>query len=237
MPRPRISPLPPRRSSHVNRLNPMALSGANPGNLAAHVYVPARLTARPALVVVLHGCTQTAAGYDHGSGWSTLAERHGFVLLFPEQQRANNGNLCFNWFEPGDVTRDRGEVGSIREMIGQAVGEYDVDCERIFVTGLSAGGAMAAAMLATYPEVFAAGAVIGGLPYGVAASVPEALERMRSGHDAPGAALAARIGDAAGHQGAWPRLSVWHGSAAALPGWTVRSALPCHTERRGHAPW
>ena len=211
MPKPRIVPV--RRPLAPNRLQPFSVSGANPGALAAQIYVPDRTTPKTALVVVLHGCTQTPGGYDHGSGWSMLAERHGFLLLYPEQIRANNPNLCFNWFEPRDTTRGQGEVASIRGMIAQLVAERDVDPARIFVTGLSAGGAMAAAMLATYPELFAAGAVIAGLPFGAAASVGEAMERMRAGPGLDDPALAAAVRAASDHAGRWPRLSVWHGSA------------------------
>ena len=71
-------------------------------------------------MVVLHGCTQTAAGYDHGSGWSALADRYGFVLLYAEQQEANNPKRCFNWFQPGDIERDHGETHSIRQMVEHA---------------------------------------------------------------------------------------------------------------------
>ncbi len=211
MPRPIPSPI--RRTPPPSLLAPLALSGANPGALTARIHVPATLPQRPALVVVLHGCTQTAAGYDNGAGWSALAEAHGFLLLFPEQRRANNGNLCFNWFTSGDVTRDRGEVASIAAMVAQMTAEHDVDPARIFVTGLSAGGAMTAAMLATYPELFAAGAVIAGLPFGCAGSVGEALERMRVGPMLTDAMLGDRVRAASPHRGAWPRLSVWHGTA------------------------
>jgi poly(hydroxyalkanoate) depolymerase family esterase len=213
MPKPRNNPYAPRSSRHPGRLTALELSGANPGALAGYTYVPAHRAERPPLVVVLHGCTQNAAGYDHGAGWSALADAHGFVLLFPEQQRGNNANLCFNWFESGDIARGRGEVESIREMIAQVVSTEQVDPDRIFVTGLSAGGAMAAVMLATHPELFAAGAIIAGLPYGFANSVTEALERMRSGPGATDAVLAARVRDATQHKGSWPRLSVWHGDA------------------------
>jgi len=79
--------------------------GSNPGNLRMLSYAPPRLAANPPLVVVLHGCAQTAADYNHGAGWSTLADRYGFVLLLPEQQRSNNSARCFNWFEPGDIQR------------------------------------------------------------------------------------------------------------------------------------
>src|SRR5579864_8760872 len=152
--------------------------GSNPGDLRMLSFVPAKLQHAPALVVVLHGCVQTAAGYDLGAGWSTLAERYGFALLMPEQQRANNPQGCFNWFNPEDVTRDRGEAHSIRQMIARMVGDHGIDKHRIFVTGLSAGGAMTSVMLATYPDVFAAGAVIAGLPYGVASNVREAMNGM-----------------------------------------------------------
>ena len=148
----------------------------NPGNLRARCYVPDGLAPGAPLVVVLHGCTQDAAVYDHGAGWSTLADRHGFALLFPEQQRANNPMLCFNWFAPEDTGRGRGEAASIAAMVEAMKKAHGVDPQRIFVTGLSAGGAMAAAMLATYPDLFAAGAILAGVAYGCAS---------RSGRAAP----------------------------------------------------
>jgi poly(hydroxyalkanoate) depolymerase family esterase len=107
-----------------------------------------------------------------------IADRLGFMLIFPEQQPANNPKNCFSWFLPGDTARDGGEALSIRQMISKAVEEFGVDRSRIFVSGLSAGGAMASVMLATYPEVFAGGANIAGLPYGSASSVQEAFEAM-----------------------------------------------------------
>ena len=128
--------------------------GSNPGALRMFAFVPEHLPRAPALVVVLHGCGQTAAGYDLGAGWSTLAERYGFALLMPEQQALNNANTCFNWFNPEDIARGSGEAGSIRQMIARMAGDHDIDSRRIYVTGLSAGGAMTSVMLATYPEVF-----------------------------------------------------------------------------------
>jgi poly(hydroxyalkanoate) depolymerase family esterase len=187
--------------------------GTNPGDLRMRSFVPANLQQAPALVVVLHGCGQTAAGYDLGAGWSTLAERYGFALLMPEQQRSNNAQGCFNWFSPEDTTRDHGEACSIRQMVARMVRDHGIDKHRIFVTGLSAGGAMTSVMLATYPEVFAAGAVVAGLPYGVASNVREALNGMLQSQSRPAGELGDLVRDASRHKGPWPKLSVWHGSA------------------------
>lgn len=188
----------------------------NPGNLRMFTYAPAELAPDHPLVVVLHGCKQTAAGYDLGAGWSTLADRYGFALLLPQQQAANNPNCCFNWFDPGDTQRGRGEVASIRNMIEKIADEKRIDRDRVFITGLSAGGAMTSAMLACYPEIFAAGAIIAGLPYGAAQNVQQAFESMfqcpiRSGREWGSLVRTA----APQHRGPWPRVSIWHGNADA----------------------
>ncbi|MCD7109330.1 PHB depolymerase family esterase [Rhizobium sp. DKSPLA3] len=194
-------------------LQPLEIVGSNPGALTAWYRAPEKTKTAPPLVVVLHGCTQNAAGYDRGSGWSALAEDYGFAVLFPEQSRGNNGNLCFNWFSKPDVTRGSGEVLSIREMIATMISDHGVDPRRVYVTGLSAGGAMANALLATYPEIFAGGAIIAGLPHGVAGSVPEAFDRMR-GHGLPDVdGLQARLSAASPHKGPWPTVSIWQGTA------------------------
>ncbi len=187
--------------------------GANPGNLRMLAHVPQGLPPGAPLVVVLHGCTQTAAGYDACSGWSRLAERHGFAVLLPAQQRANNPNGCFNWFQPADTARTGGEAESIRQGIAWMVTGHHLSPARVYVTGLSAGGAMSAAMLATYPEVFAAGAIIAGLPYGAAGSVPEAFEAMGGRRIHPARAWGDLVRRASPHRGPWPRIQVWHGDA------------------------
>jgi poly(hydroxyalkanoate) depolymerase family esterase len=185
----------------------------NPGDLAGRYYVPAGLTGPAPLVVVLHGCTQNAALYDHGSGWSRLADRHGFILLFPEQKRANNPMLCFNWFSGNDNQRGMGEAASIANMIAAMKKAYAIDPKRVFVTGLSAGGAMASAMLATYPELFAGGAIIAGIAYGCASGPMDAFDCMGGRARSDAAALGARVRRASPHKGPWPRLQVWQGSA------------------------
>jgi len=187
--------------------------GANPGNLRMFVHVPERLPSRAPLVVALHGCDQTADDYDRGAGWSALADRLGFAVVYAEQQPANNPKNCFSWFLPADTTRDLGEVRSIRQMVEHAIATLGLDRSRVFVTGLSAGGAMASAMLATYPEVFAGGAIIAGLPYGSAHTVQQAFDAMFTEQTHTAAALGDRVRAASGHRGPWPKISVWHGSA------------------------
>lgn len=200
-------------SATTDRLVDLAGIRDNPGNLRARCYVPPGLEGPAPLVVVLHGCTQDAAVYDHGSGWSTLADRHGFLLLFPEQQRANNPMLCFNWFSGNDTQRGMGEAASIRSMIEAMKKAHPVDPGRIFVTGLSAGGAMASAMLATYPEVFAAGAIIAGVAYGCAADVTEAFDCMGGRARSDARELASHVRRASPHKGPWPRVQVWQGGS------------------------
>ena len=190
-----------------------AAFGGNPGNLRCRFYVPDDLAPGAALVVVLHGCTQDAAGYDRGSGWSALADRHGFALLFPEQQRANNANVCFTWFAAEDTRRGGGEVASIAAMVRAMREAHAIDPARIFVTGLSAGGAMAGAMLAAYPDLFAAGAIIAGLPYGCAGNVQQALQVMGGRMPADAATLGGKVRAASAHKGPWPRVSIWQGGA------------------------
>ena len=205
-----VNPLGPKDSG---RLQPLTSFGSNPGGLDGWCFAPTAAGEGFALVVVLHGCTQTARGYDAGAGWSDLGEKHGFAVLCPEQRRENNGNLCFNWFEAGDTRRGGGEVESIRQMIAAMLDRHPIDPARVFITGLSAGGAMASAMLATYPELFACGGIVAGLPHGAAGSVTQALERMRGqGHPA-GDAYADRVRAASPHTGRWPSISVWHGTA------------------------
>jgi poly(3-hydroxybutyrate) depolymerase len=112
----RMRPAASENDLATNRLREIPTFGSNPGALRMFTYLPPHVSAEAALVVVLHGCTQTAASYDLGAGWSTLADRYGFALLLPEQQRSNNLNGCFNWFQTGDIKREHGEALSIRQM-------------------------------------------------------------------------------------------------------------------------
>jgi feruloyl esterase len=212
---PRMRSAAPGHVSPSSHLTEIGHFGPNPGALRMFTYVPPDVSADCALMVVLHGCTQSAASYDRGAGWSTLAERFGFALLLPEQQRSNNPNGCFNWFLTGDIERGHGEALSIRQMVAKMVSDHGIDPARVFITGLSAGGAMTSVMLATYPDVFAGGAIIAGLPYGAANNVQQAFENMFQCPPRPARDWGDLVRAASRHSGAWPRISVWHGDADA----------------------
>nr|VFJ95151.1 MAG: esterase, PHB depolymerase family [Candidatus Kentron sp. LFY] len=187
--------------------------GSNPGNLRMFTYVPRDLPAGAPLVVALHGCTQTAAAYDEGAGWSQLADRFGFSLLLPQQHWSNNPLRCFNWFRPEDTARDGGEPLSIRQMIGRMLADHGLDGRAVYVTGLSSGAAMTSVMLATYPDLFAGGAIIAGVPYHAADGLQGAFEAMFTGQTLPQREWGDRVRAASSHQGPWPKVSVWHGDA------------------------
>ncbi len=201
-------PVPPPRLTEITGF------GTNPGGLKMFAYVPPALPRHAPLVVVLHGCRQNAEVYERGAGWTHLARERGFAVLYAEQRRANNPNVCFNWFRPSNVTRDRGEAGSIRQMITRMVALHKLDRRRIFITGLSAGGAMTAAMLAAYPELFAGAGIIAGLPFGAARDVSRALDAMAE----PPQRTAREWGDLVRKATdkplpkRLPAVSIWHGT-------------------------
>ena len=187
--------------------------GSNPGALSMYRYAPEGLPAKSPVVLVLHGCTQDAAGYFEGAGWQAAADDGKFAVVAPQQEQANNINKCFNWFQPSDTDRDKGEAQSIKQMVDKTVSDLGADPSRVFITGLSAGGAMTASMLAAYPDVFQGGAIVAGLPYGCADSTAGAFTCMNPGVSKS----AAEWGDLVraadpDHSGARPKVSVWHGT-------------------------
>lgn len=194
-----------------NRLTALERFGTNPGSLCADTYIPKNFPKNGPLVVVLHGSFQSAEGYDAGSGWSALADECGIALLFPGQRYTNNAIGSFNWFKAGDSHRGGGEPLSICQMIQLIVDDYAVDPTRVFITGLSSGGAMTAVMLATYPEMFAGGAIIAGLPYRSARTMMQAIFRMKGYGGPSDRRLDALVRGASRFNGPWPTISVWHG--------------------------
>jgi poly(hydroxyalkanoate) depolymerase family esterase len=146
------------------------------------LYVPASPSeaARP-VIVMLHGCTQSADDFATGTRMNRLADEHGFLVVYPEQPAHANMSKCWNWFQPQDQLRDTGEPSLIAGIVREVAARHGADLRRVFVAGLSAGAAMAVVLGETYPDLFAGVGVHSGLPYGSAHDIPSAMAAMKGG--------------------------------------------------------
>jgi poly(hydroxyalkanoate) depolymerase family esterase len=145
------------------------------------LHLPAgRPRRKPPLLVMLHGCGQEAQAFAEGTRMSALADRHGFIALFPQQSRRANSLGCWNWFDPACLG-GAGEAATIVRLIHGVIARFDVDTTRVYVAGMSAGGAMASVLATCHGEQFAACAIHSGVMYGAAASAASAVMAMRSG--------------------------------------------------------
>ncbi|MCF8256810.1 MAG: PHB depolymerase family esterase [Flavobacteriales bacterium] len=188
--------------------------GSNPGSLDMFMFAPTSPTADMPLVVALHGCSQSAADMADLTRWNDLGERHGFYVIYPEQRTLNNVSLCFNWFQTGDIERNEGESRSIRSMVQHMLLNYPIDPQRVYVTGLSAGGAMTTVMLACYPEMFAAGAVHAGGPYKAATDMWQSISALAGNVSKSGDEWGNLVrGQNLDFTGSYPRVSVFHGTS------------------------
>ncbi len=142
---------------------------------------PGTFDTRLPLVVMLHGCTQSPDDFAAGTGMNDLAKAQGFYVLYPEQSANANPQRCWNWFKHNHQSRGRGEAALLASMTLAVIQQHGIDSRRVYIAGLSAGGAMAAIVAAAYPEIFAAVGVHSGLAVGAAGNVAEALAAMKSG--------------------------------------------------------
>lgn len=187
--------------------------GQNPGNLLMKKYIPKKVKANAPLVVLLHGCLQSAEEYASSSGWVKLAEENGFYLLLPSQTTGNNGMRCFTWFENEDISRDKGEIFSIHNMIKKMVKSHSINIQKVFVTGLSAGASMTGSLLAVYPETFNAGALVAGIPHGCARAVSNSFMCMFGFRTSSVEAWKKEVlRESPNYRGKRPRVSIWQGA-------------------------
>jgi len=152
------------------------------GSRRYKLFIPSRHEGKPRpLLVMLHGCLQDPDDFARGTRMNVIAEEQRIFVLYPEQSEAANQTRCWNWFNAANQRRDQGEPSIIAGMTREVIRTYNVDARRIYIAGMSAGGAMAAIMAATYSDLYAAVGIHSGMPYGAAQSLLAAIAAMKDG--------------------------------------------------------
>lgn len=203
--------------------------GPNPGALKMYEFAPPGLPENAPVVLVMHGCMQSAADAAK-TGWNELATELGFLVVYPEQQTGNNSMRCFNWAgeygDPANLTRGKGENQSVREMVEKALSTHRGDPKRVFALGFSGGGGQAALLAATWPDVFNSVATFAGIPFNCTTQFIEVSGCLKPGKDKTAEDWGNRVRAAMpGYAGAWPRVSIWQGSADDIVAPTNRTQL------------
>jgi poly(hydroxyalkanoate) depolymerase family esterase len=153
------------------------------GSRRYKLFIPSRYAGKPLpLLVMLHGCLQDPDDFALGTRMNSIAEEQRIFVLYPEQSEAANQTRCWNWFNAANQQRDRGEPSIIAGMTREVIGSHNIDVRRVYIAGMSAGGAMAAIMAATYSDLYAAVGIHSGMPYGAAQNFFAAIGAMKDGN-------------------------------------------------------
>ncbi len=203
-------------ASNLGGIQQVTGFGSNPGALNMYKYVPANAPLNAPLVVAMHGCSQRAVDYAQ-VGWNELAEKHKFFVVYPEQTSANNAAYCFNWAgeygDPTNIRRGEGENLSIKQMVDKMKVDHSIDDSRVFVTGFSGGAAQTALMLAVYPDVFAAGGMLAGIPYNCTTTFSEVSSCLAPGKNRTPEQWGQLVREAfPSYTGPYPRVAIIQGT-------------------------
>ncbi|MET8146683.1 PHB depolymerase family esterase, partial [Sphaerisporangium sp. NPDC005288] len=190
--------------------------GSNPGNLPMYIYVPNNVSSRPGVLVAMHGCNGTAQGFYQGTEFASLADRYGFIVIYPQANKSANGmSNCFDVWS-NEALRHAGgsDPVSIVSMVNYTLQRYNGDPQRVFATGFSSGAMETNNLLATYPDVFAAGAPFSGVPYGCLGPAGCGDKTPQQWGDLARAAYS-------GYTGPRPRVMAWHGTNDSVLNYTM----------------
>lgn len=201
-------------AQHPDSLKQVEHFGNNPGKLKMFVHIDERTndSSLKPLVIVLHGCGQSAAEVARLTGWNKLADLNDFIVVYPQQKFINNVSTCFNWFRNSDINKGQGECESIYQMLLYMRKHHPIDSSRVFVTGLSAGAAMAVVMMATHPESFSGGAIFAGGAYKLATNAFASASAMLGTNKASRDELIKNVTDQnPSYKGKYPEMIIYQG--------------------------